>query len=480
MRNCVRVVAVLLSLAPFGVTTATAVAGDWPQFRGPNAIGKPTNAATTESCPVEISPKQHVLWKTPLAPGHSSPVVSGDRIYLTATEKNELLTISIDRTTGRVLWSVPAAHDKLETVHRTGSPAQSTPATDGERVVSFFGSCGLQCYDRNGKPLWRTPMGPFPNDFGAGSSPLIVGERVILCQDHDDGSALYAFDKRTGNQIWKTERSDFHRNFSTPVIWEINGKKQIVVAGSLRVVAYDFETGKEIWTVRGIARMICATPVLGGNNHLYVSGWANGGDSGSLIRYEPFEAYAAAHDADKDGLLGQKELPDDEVRKRFAQIDRDKNGRLSRAEYDFMRNLFETGKNVVMSIRPGGTGDCTETHIAWTYPKLVPFCASPLYHDDRIFTVKDGGILSCLNAENGKPFKQGRIPASGNYYSSPVTDGRHVYLIDERGQLTVVTASEKWEVVHSAEFNDKVYATPALVDGRIYLRTNGFLYCFGK
>ncbi len=205
-------------------------ASDWPQFRGPNCSGR---AASDAPLPDKIGPSTNKLWKTALPPGHSSPIVVSDRIYLTAVREKRLLTLALDRKDGRIRWEAEAPARTLEQVHRIGSQAQSTPAADGERVVSFFGSCGLFCYDRDGKPLWRRSMGPFKNDFGAGSSPVLAGDRVILCQDHDQGSFLMALDKRTGDSIWKTERSEFLRGYCTPVIWDVAGHKQIVVAGTL-------------------------------------------------------------------------------------------------------------------------------------------------------------------------------------------------------------------------------------------------------
>ena len=143
--------------------------------------------------------------------------------------------------------------ERLEEIHPSGSHATPTVAADGERVVSFFGSAGLFCYDANGKLQWQIPLGPFKNDFGSGTSPLIVDDRVILCQDHDTDSFLMSIDKQTGRIVWRIDRGEFPRNYCTPAIWTVNGKKQIVVAATLRIVAYDFETGEEVWTVRGVA-----------------------------------------------------------------------------------------------------------------------------------------------------------------------------------------------------------------------------------
>ena len=468
---------VLLSLAGAGLTAAKA--GNWPQFRGENARGL---AIASARLPAEIGPGAGVIWKVALPPGHSSPVVFGERIYLNAVRDGKLLVVCLDRADGKVVWETEVPHDRLEEIHRIGSHAQCTPAVDGRRIVSFFGSAGLFCHDAaSGKLLWKVLMGPFKNTFGAGSSPLIVEDRVILCQDHDTDSFLTALDKRTGNEIWRTDRSEFPRNYSTPVIWNVAGKKQIVVPATLRVVGYDFENGNELWTVRGIARAISATPVIDADNTLYVAGWAAGGDEGGLkIEVPPFDDVVAELDKNQNGALEEEELPSGgPIQMRFPQVDRDKSGGITREEYEYFRKLFQTGRNVVVAITPGGKGDVTDTHVRWTYTKHVPFCASPVVVDEQLFWVKDGAIVSCITARTGKLLKQGRLEAIGDYYSSPVAGDGKIYLLNEEGKLTVISASSDWQVLHTADFGENTYATPALVDGRVYLRTTGHLYCFG-
>lgn len=472
MRSCVLLVGLMFCT----IVAAYADAADWPQFRGRNCSGR---AEGNGELPAEIGPDVNVIWKTALPPGHSSPVVFGKRIYLTAVRDEQLLTIALERSTGKVLWEVEAPHEKLETIHRIGSHAQPSPATDGERVVSMFGSSGLYCYDAEGKLLWKRAMGPFNNDFGAGSSPVISGDRVILCQDHDTDSFLEAFDVRTGKTIWRTDRSEFPRNFCTPVIWEVDGGKQIVVAGTLRVVGYDFDTGRELWTVRGIARTVCMTPVVGDDGMLYVAGWSAGGDANERITVEPFEKAAPKYDANGDDQFQENELPSGDIKQRFSQVDRDKSGGITQAEYEYFRGLFDQSRNVVIAIKPGGSGDVTKSHQLWESDKFVPFCSSPLYYQGLVFTVKDGGIFSCLDAKTGKMLKYGRLGATGNYYCSPVAGDGKIYVANEQGQLSVVSADKSWKTISAAEFGEDVYATPALVDGKIYFRTAGHLYCFG-
>jgi outer membrane protein assembly factor BamB len=450
-------------------------AGSWPQFHGPNATGL---ANGSDKLPAQIGPDQNVVWKVPFPPGHSSPVVHGDRLYLTGVDAGRLFTFGVDRQTGRILWQAEAPHKGLEKIHQIGSHAQPSPATDGERVVSLFGSSGLFCYDMGGKQLWHVPLGPFKNEFGTGSSPIIVGDWVLLNQDHDADSFLVALDKRTGQTVWKTDRSEFPRGYATPVIWEVNGKKQIVVVGTLRVVGYDFETGKEVWTVRGVARITNATPVVGADGTLFVAAWSPGGDLTERIDVQPFDDVTGQQDADKNGTLESGEITDPAMKSRFPQFDRDKDGHISRAEWENMRRIFADAQNLVLAIKPGGTGDITHTHVLWRQHKIIPYVPSPLYYNGHLFMVKDGGIVSCLDARTGKPAKQERVFGSSGYYSSPVCGDGKVYLVSQRGDLSVITAAPQWEVLGRARFGEDVYATPALADGRIYLRTAGHLYCF--
>lgn len=460
------------------VVSTSARADSWPQFRGSGGAG---HYASNLPLPTQVGPDQNVLWKIPLPPGHASPVLTEERIFLAAVKGGELVTIGLDRKSGKLLWEAKATAQKLEQIHRIGSHAQCTPVTDGERVISFFGSSGMYCYNLDGALLWKRLMGPFNNDFGSGTSPIIVGDLVILCQDHDTDSFLLAVDKQTGKTVWKTDRSEFPRNYCSPVLWETDGRQQIVIAATMRVVGYDLSTGKEAWTVRGISRAVCMTPVVSADNHLVVAGWAGGGDLEGRISVQPFDEVAPLRDANGNGVLEESELEENSpLLPRFSQVDRDKTGTITKREYEYYRRLFDRAENKVLKIRPGGRGDLTETHVVWEYRRFVPFCASPLEINNCVFTIKDGGILSCLDSASGKRVRNRRLQANGSYYSSPVTGDGKIYLVDQRGGLTVVSADRSCQILHHVDLEEEVYGTPALVDGQIYLRTNGHLYCFGK
>jgi len=447
----------------------------WPQFRGA-AFGVADDAKYPDS----LDPDKNLVWKAAIPPGHSSPVIHGDRIYLTGVrEGKRLFTLCLSADDGRILWEKEASYKTAERIHRIGSLAQPTPVTDGERIFSFFGSFGLLCYSRDGELLWKYPMGPFNDDFGAGASPILAGDYVVLCRDQDEGSFLMAVDKKTGKTVWKTDRSEFPRGYATPAVWTVNGRKQIVVCGTLRVIGYDLRTGKEIWTVRGFARIANHTPSADGTN-LYVSAWAPGGDTGDRIRVPSYAELLKLNDKNGNRTLEYEEVKTNSaIRNRFRQIDQNKDDHITSAEYERMRAVFDKAQNVIMAIRPGGVGDITESHVVWRYHRMLPYVASPIFYMGHLFLIKKSGIVSCLAAATGQPTKQDRIPSRSNIYSSPVAADGKVYIISERGEVSVIRAAAQWSVISHTRLGERCYATPALAGGRAYVRTEKGLYCFG-
>jgi outer membrane protein assembly factor BamB len=449
---------------------AAAMADPWPQFRGPNATGVSREVAPL---PTEIDPQQP-LWKVPLAKGHSSPVVHSGRVYLTTLEDQKLLTIALDADTGRRLWQREASYEKLESVHGVGSPATSSVAADGERVYSFFGSSGLNCYDLAGKALWSKRLGPFNNEFGAASSPVLAGDKLVMIQDHDTGSYLAAWNKLTGETAWQTERPNFRRNYGTPVIWHVDGRDQVVVAGTAHVTGYALATGELVWQVSGVCRVVSNTPVVG-DGLLYVA--ATGG--GETPPQPSFEELLATKDRNKSDGLERDELPASPIKSFFGQFDRDGGGSLDRQEYESIREIFSIAQSAALAIRPGARGDATNSHVVWSYARSLPRNASPLLVGGALFMVNDGGILTSLDAKTGDVGRQGRLSGTGKYFSSPVAGDGKIYLLSDRGELSVVTAEPQWRQIAEANFGEDVYATPAISAGRIYIRTVGHVYCFG-
>lgn len=455
---------------------ATVPAGSWPRFRGPNGSGIPD---VDRPLPDAIGPTKNLVWKTALRAGHSSPAIVGERIFVTAETDGRLLTIGLDRASGRILWKQDAGNTRLEEIHHVGSHAQPSPAADASCVVSFFGSFGLCCYNHEGKPQWTVPLGPFKNNYGAASSPILVGDLVILNQDHDIESFLLAVDKRTGRIAWKIDRGEFPRGFCTPIVWNNAGRNELVVPGALRICGYNPADGKELWTVRGSARICNMSPVVGIDGTLFVTEWAPGADDGDRIVAEPFAQLAALYDKNNNNALERSELPGGPLGSRFDQLDRDKNGHVTPEEYVWARRLFNSATNAVIAIRPGGVGDMTDTHVAWRFNKQLPYVPSPVFYRGHLYMVKSGGIASCVDAGTGKQVKQIRLPGNHDYFSSPVVGDGKILFVDKTGVATLVAADPTLRVLSSAPFDETTFATPAIVDGRIYLRTAEHLYCCG-
>src|SRR5690606_8857667 len=239
----------------------------WPRFRGPNGSG----VAQGKDPPAEIHPETNLRWKTVVPSGLSSPIVAEDRTVLTVLDARELYVIAYDRGSGRELWRAAAGVKQLEAYHpKEGSPAASTPATDGERVVSYFGSLGLLCHDLDGKLLWRhdLPTAAVPGDFGSGVSPIIAEGLVILVRDELREPKIMALDAATGVLRWQTPRLS-QSSYSTPVTWQVDGATEIVAAGHARMHGYDLATGAEKWFVSGIASSSCSSPVTDGSTLYY-------------------------------------------------------------------------------------------------------------------------------------------------------------------------------------------------------------------
>ena len=257
--------ATLLLLTAAALSSAAAATKDtsnWPAFRGPNSSG----VSVAAKPPVKIDPKENAVWKSDVPWSPSSPTVWGDHIVLTTFNEGKLETRCYDRREGKLLWSRVAPAEKLEEFHSTeGSPAAGSPALDGTRVVSYFGSCGLLCYDTKGKELWRHVLPPVVTSgaFGSGSSPLIVGDLVIVNRDQAQNSSLLAVRLHDGKKAWETPRTDSPTSYGTPILSTQNGVEEVLIGGSLFLKGYNPKTGAERWVVRGLPSFTCTTPVLG-------------------------------------------------------------------------------------------------------------------------------------------------------------------------------------------------------------------------
>ena len=451
---------------------------DWSRFRGPNGSG----ISATKNLPTEFGPEKNVIWKVDLPQGYSSPIIHDNRIFLTALRDQTLVTIAVDRTTGKVLWERAAPRSRTEKLDKRNRPAAASAATDGEHVAVFFGDYGLITYDVNGKELWKQPLGPFNNIYGMGASPIIVGDKVILSCDQSTNSFIAAWNKKTGKEVWRTPRTEARSGHSTPIVWTPRGgRPQILLPGSFLLGAYDPADGKRLWWVGGLSFEMKSTPVIHGDT-LYINGFGSDENNvGSQIQVMTTIEAFEKHDANKDGQFTREELPSQHARRYFSFMDLNGDKLMSRDEWDYYKAAMES-ENGMLAIRLGGSGDMTAKSVRWKYHRGIPQLPSPLVYEKVLYMVNDnGGILTMLDPESGKLLKQGRLPGgSDTFYASPVAGDGKVYIASEKGHVFVLPPGPTIEPIAVNDLQDGIYATPALVDGRIYLRTLNTLYCFGK
>jgi outer membrane protein assembly factor BamB len=458
-----------------GATSWMLCAADWPQFRGPNAFG----VSDTTDLPSEFGPTKNVLWKTALPPGHSSPVLSADRIFLTGYDADHLYVLALDRSTGKILWRREVPRPRKQKLHDSNSPASPSVATDGRNAYAFFTDFGLISYGSDGEERWRVPLGPFNNPFGLGASPILANGKVIQICDSETGSFAIAVDEKTGATVWRVERPEMTRGFSTPVLYQPkNGDLQVLVAGTNRFIAYDVETGKEVWWVHGLTWQMKPTPIVDGDT-AYVLGWAGGADQGNQAAIPSFQEMLKAADVNHDAKLAKAELANSPYQQDFEDSDLNGDGFLEEREWEKYRER-RTLVNSVMAVKAGGAGDMTEKSILWRYYKSLPNVPSPLLYRNVLYLMKEGGILTALDPATGTVLKQGRLKGALDfYYSSPVGADGKIFTASQDGHVSVIRAGRDWEVLAVNDMDDEVYATPAPVDHRLYLRTKSALYCFG-
>lgn len=486
----------------------------WPQFRGPQGSGI---AADKKPAPVQFGPGKNELWKTEMPPGLSSPCVWDDRIFLTgcdvAAKKCETLCLS--RRDGRRLWSESVTVEKLENVHKTSSPATATPVCDGERVYVYFGSYGLIAYTLDGKPAWEMRL-PVPSImFGSGASPIIVGDVIVINRlqgsqffggpaaragDPAAKSEILAVNRCDGTVAWRAKMttSGFGRTHASPAIIPGGDGDLIAIASGSRVSALDAKTGKEVWRADTLAAVATATPVVAGDR-LFLNCTGLAGDT-DRVEPLPFDKALEKWDKDKDGKLQKAELPDELAlftRHRgdregdfsvkqwfFNRADADRDGALDQKEWgrlfkEMADDFVERMKPGMFAVKLGGAGDVTRTHVAWGASRGVPEVPTLLVVGRHLYAVRNGGLLTCLDAESGKQLFEERLGATGIYYASPVSDGERIYFASQPGVITVVLAGDKFDRLARNDLGDDIGATPAIVDGELYVRTAKFLYAFG-
>jgi outer membrane protein assembly factor BamB len=380
----------------------------WSRWRGPSGQG----LVAGTGYPDAWSATQNVLWKTPVpGRGNSSPIVWGDRIFLTTADNTRLSVLAFRRSDGAPVWSAAAPIPAASGAHQKNGYASATVVVDGERVYASFGN-SLTAFDMNGKLVWSENLGRVGNYHGPAGSPLLYKDRVILFQDQSSNAYIAAFDARTGKRHWTTPRFA-SVGWGTPVAIRAGARDEIIVNGQARVQAYDPATGRELWSVRGTTYEVIPTPVVGFGLVFSASGRAG----------------------------------------------------------------------PTLAIRPGGRGDVTSSHLAWESPRGSPFVPSPLLVGQQLYTVNDmASIVTSLDARTGRVVWQGRLGVAQRegFSASPVAVDGKLFFTNDDGETFVVRAGPTFELLRTNAIGERTLASPALVDGRWYIRTDRHLLAIGR
>jgi len=457
-----RLLATVLLVAGF------AAAQDWPRFRGPNGSG----VSDTSGLPSEFGPSKNLRWKTAVPFSRSSPVIAGDRIYLTAAEGDQLITLCLDRSSGRVRWRRQITRPRVMPIYKLNDPASPTPVTDGRNVYAFFAEMGLVSFTSDGVERWRLPLGPFDTFYGVSTSPILSGATLLMLCDTRSKGFLIAVDSASGRVRWRVERSLTRmEGYSTPVIYTPAGEPaQVIVLGGKRLDAYAVATGERIWWLRGLGHLPVATPVFT-KNAVVVTTYGS-----DALEGPAFEEFLKS-DANGDGRLAREEMKDFDE---FGHIDTNSDGFIDRQEWDFLRNAG-LGEYGLLAVPLGGRGEFTSKAILWREKKSYALVPSSLLYQDVLYVIKSGGIITSLDSATGRQFKTDRAKdALGEYYASPVAADGKVVFVSEAGKVVVVKAGPQWEVLAVNDLGEESYATPAITAGQLFIRTRNALYCFGK
>ena len=465
--------------AALALLPAITAAADWPQFRGPNASGVSTE---DKPLPTEFSLEQNLRWSVKLGDGIGSPIVVGGKVFATAmTGEQKLGVFAFDAATGKELWKREFDTGKLPRITPPNNHASSTPASDGQRVYVHFSTLGLLALDANtGQLEWehKLPLPAYLMDWGSGSSPIVYKDLVIFNQDDDLAPALFAVEAETGKLKWKTERPEMLAGYSIPVVCEAEGRTDIVVGGTGKLIGYDPATGKERWIAKTLPRTLMTSPVV--RDGVIYTSVQSYGDETRTLKYALLEWL----DTNQDGQLSRDEIPK-EFWPRFDRSDKDASGILSGSEVDTAFQAAENlvgGGTTIQAVRGGGSGDVTETHVVWNIHNRSPSnLSSPLVVADQLFVVKKGGLSSSFDVSTGQThWELSRIKNIGDYYGSPVAGDGKIFVPGENGFIVVLEQGPKLKFLAKNDIGESCLATPAIADGRILVRGRQSLFCFSS
>lgn len=447
-------------------------ANDWARFRGPSGSG-----IAVGTIPDDFNLEKHLLWKAECGKGASSPIIVGNRLFLTSFEGDERQVKCFDAASGALAWTKSTRKERTEVATAPGGPASPTAVADESGVYAFFPDIGLWCLSHTGEERWRLALGPFHSFHGVAASLVLAEGNVVLLIDQLQDSFLAAFDCKSGTQTWKVERQDGPiGGYSTPAT-RINaqGKLELVVSGPMEVIGYDAATGKRNWSLAGATNAPISVPVVAGNRIFLCE---------PSFAQNPFKIDSLlAHDKNKDGELSfeelEKQIPLYRIAKRIDASWGNGDGKITAEEMDKAFESFVNGGGLV-AIELDETNAPIAARAKWTYRKSVPQIPSLLLVDNVLFFVSDGGILTSVNPDNGEILKRARLGEGAKYYASPIAAGGRILLLDTEGKLAITTTEADWKVLGTSNINDRCYATPAIVNDRIFIRGDDTLHCLGK
>lgn len=471
---------------------------DWPQFRGPNSRGL---SRGTQSLPVDFSETQNVAWRQPVGDGVGGAVAAAGRVFVSGmTDADTVSLFAFDLASGEKLWQRNWPTGQLREIHKTNSHASTTPAADADRVYFYFSTLGLVAVDaESGEDVWQQqlPTPFFVFKWGAGMSPVLYEDMVVFCQDDDLYPAVYAFDRATGKLRWKDEREDMAVNYSHPVVCTVDGRDDIVVAGTGMLVGYDPQTGERRWFAKTLLRNIKTTPVCI-DGVVYISVQSGG------IANQWLASVDGAETGNKDGKLtreetqafvGEDPIPEAFFRKTFDRGDLNKDGVLEGRELDlaflhpdnFAGATFEASQEnaaaqYILAVRGGGEGDVTESHVLWRHPtRHTDHIVSPHVSKGRMLLIKEGGISTVFDTERGEPLRRPqRIGRGGNYFASPVSGDGKIYVAGNNGTVLVLRDNAEYERLAINDLGESILATPAISGGNLLVRTRTKLFCLAE
>src|SRR5436190_18732023 len=454
---------------------AGAVWPQWDRFRGPNGTG----VSESTRLPAEFGPAKNLVWRRELPAGHSSPIIAAGRVYLTAIDRDRLYTLCLEVGAGRILWKQEAPRARQEKLHSLNNPASPTPVTDGNNVYTFFPDFGLLSYTRDGQERWRLPLGPFKNVYGIGVSPILADDVVVLVIDQDKNSFILAAGRNDGKIRWRKPRPEALSGASTPaMVKPPSGPSLILAPGSFRMDAYSARDGEAAWWVQGLPSEMKSVPIVAGDQ-VYVSGFNTPeNDPGRQVALPTWKELLARDDANKDGAIQKEEVSDALTKRYWEFIDTDGRGKIGESEWNVHRSVM-AAENGLYAFKLGSVGDAT-SRLIWKYQRSVPQLPSPVLYKDVVYMLNDKGVLTTLEAATGRMLRQDRVRGiSDNYYASPVAADGKIFLASHKGVVTVLRAGGQQEVLAANALEEEIFATPALADGRLYVRTVAALYCFG-